>query len=216
MKKIILFITFSVFCINFYGQEKNYLSTEFDVNYNYCFTGNNTHNNFSYGFSLLVSEYINKIKISAGINYSRLYYDYNMEDLFYSIKKREYKLEYLKFPVISSFKIFSGNRTSISILTGFVFSSVIGYSIKPYYLNGKTITENDLLGQRQLGVSWLLGITFSKMLDNKLLLNISPFFNYPIIPNGRNQIPGYNNIPNYISLGAKIGIEYLFKDYNSE
>ncbi|HPB20478.1 MAG TPA: hypothetical protein PLC00_06865, partial [Bacteroidales bacterium] len=69
-----------------------------------------------------------------------------------------------------------------------------------------------LLNDKKLGLTFLLGTTFSKSIGNKWLLNLSPFINYKLIPDHNDQRPDYKNIPDdRVFLGFKIGIEYLFK-----
>jgi hypothetical protein len=216
MRKIIFCLLLFFWALKTYSQDKDYFSTEFDANYYYYFVGNNNSNNLNYGFSLLVSKYIQKLKFSTGINYSIKFYN-SQGDPFYSIEKREYNLEYLNFPIIANIEIFSHRKFRSSILTGFTFNHIIDYNIKSFYLNGETLTENNLLDNKKLGVTFMLGTTFSKLIGNKCLLNLSPFINYKLVPDHDNQRPDYNNIPDdKISIGFRIGIEYLFKTTENE
>jgi hypothetical protein len=164
----------------------------------------------------LVSKYIQKLKFSTGINYSIKSYN-SQGDPFYSIEKREYNLEYLNFPIIANIEIFSHRKFRSSIFTGFTFNHIIDYNIKSFYLNGEALTENNLLDNKKLGVTFMLGTTFSKSIGNKYLLNLSPFINYKLVPDHDNQRPDYKNIPDdKISIGFRIGIEYLFKSTDNE
>ena len=216
MKKIIFFIILIICVSKIYGQKKNYFSIEGDANYYYYFIGENKSNNLNYGFSLHVSKYIQKLKLSTGINYSIKSYN-SQGDPFYSIEKREYNLEYLNFPMIANIKIFSHRKFRSSILTGFTFNHIIDYNIKSFYLNGESLTENNLLDNKRLGVTFMLGTTFSKSIGNKCLLNLSPFINYMLVPDHDNQRPNYKNIPDdKLFIGFKIGIEYLFKTTENE
>ncbi len=216
MKKIILFTILFICVFQIYGQKKNYLSIEGDANYYYYFIGENNTNNFNYGFSIIISEYINKLKVSSGINYSIKSYD-SQGDQFYSIKKREYKLGYLNFPIIGNFEIISKKTFTSSILIGLVFDKIIDYNIRSYYLNGKTVTEDNLKGNQKLGVSLIFGATFSKLIGNRCKLNLSPFINYKLTPESDSQSPNYRNLAyDKLSVGFKIGIEYLFKKSDNE
>ncbi|MFA5540967.1 MAG: hypothetical protein WC984_04780 [Bacteroidales bacterium] len=211
MRKIIFCLLLLFGALKTYSQDKDYFSTEFDANYYYYFVGNNNSNNLNYGFSLLVSKNIQKLKFSTGINYSIKSYN-SQGDPFYSIEKRKYNFEYLNIPIIANIEIFSHKKFRSSILTGFTFNHIIDYDITSFYLNGETLTENNLLDNRKLGVIFMLGATFSKSIGNKCLLNLSPFINYKLIPDHDNQRPDYKNIPDdKISIGFRIGIEYLFK-----
>jgi len=216
MKKIAFCLLLFIWALKTYSQTKDYFSTEFDANYYYYFIGENNSNNFNYGFSMLISKHIQKLKLSTGINYSIKSYD-SQGDPFYSIQKREYKVEYLNFPIIANIEIISQKKFFSSILTGFVFNHILDYNIKSYYLNGETLTEDNLIDNKKLGTTFVLGTAFSKSVGNKCLLNLSPFINFKLIPDHDNQRPDYKNIPDdKISFGVKIGIEYMFKTSDSE
>jgi hypothetical protein len=211
MRKIIFYLLLFFLALKTFSQDKDYFSTEFDANYYYYFVGNNNSNNFNYGFSILISKYINKVKVSSGINYSTKSYN-TQGDPFWLIEKREYNLDYLNFPIITNIEIFSHKKFSSSVLTGFTFNQIVDYKIKSFYLNGETLIEDNLLNDKKLGLTFLLGTTFSKSIGNKWLLNLSPFINYKLIPDHNDQRPDYKNIPDdRVFLGFKIGIEYLFK-----
>lgn len=211
MRKIIFYLLLFFLALKTFSQDKDYFSTEFDANYYYYFVGDNSSNNFNYGFSILISKYINKVKVSSGINYSTKSYN-TQGDPFWLIEKREHNLDYLNFPIITNIEIFSHRKFSSSVLTGFTFNQIIDYKIKSFYLNGETLIEDNLLNDKKLGLTFLLGTTFSKSIGNKWLLNLSPFINYKLIPDHNDQRPDYKNIPDdRVFLGFKIGIEYLFK-----
>ena len=216
MKKKILFLIIAFCALKTYSQNKDYFSTEFDANYYYYFVGNNNSNNLNYGFSLLASKYIQKLKFSTGISYSIKSYN-SQGDPFYSIQKREYNLEYLNFPIIANIELFSHRKFCSSILTGFTFNQIVDYNIKTYYQNGETLTENNLLDNRKLGITYMFGTTFSTFISNKCTVNLSPFINYKLVPDHDNQRPDYTNIPDdKIFIGFRIGIEYLFKTTEDE
>lgn len=210
MSKIILSLLFFIGVFNTYSQSKDYISTEFDANYYYYFVENNSSNNFNYGFSFLVAKYISKLKIGTGISYATK--SYNSQGYpYYSIRERDYNLEYLSIPVIANIEVFSHKKFSSSILTGFKFNQIVDYNIKTHYLNGETLTENNLLDNKKLGIAFMIGTTFSKLFGNKYALNLSPLINFNLISDHYNQRPDYRNIPgDKISIGLKIGIEYLF------
>lgn len=211
MRKIIFYLLLFFLALKTFSQDKDYFSTEFDANYYYYFVGDNSSNNFNYGFSILISKYINKVKVSSGINYSTKSYN-TQGDPFWLIEKREHNLDYLNFPIITNIEIFSHRKFSSSVLTGFTFNQIIDYKIKSFYLNGETLIEDNLLNDKKLGLTFLLGTTFSKSIGNKWLLNLSPFINYKLIPDHNDQRPDYKNIPDdRVFLGFKLGIEYLFK-----
>lgn len=216
MRKIIFCLLLFFGALETYSQSKDYFSTEFNANYYYYFVGNNNSNNLNYGFSLLLSKYIQKLKVSTGISYSIKSYN-SQGDPFYSIQERKYNLEYLNFPIIANIEVFSHRRLCSSILTGFTFNHIVDYNIETYYQNGETLTEVILLDNKQLGITFMFGTTFSKLIGNICIVNLSPFINYNLVPDHDNQRPDYRNIPDdKISFGFRIGIEYLFKTTDNE
>lgn len=59
----------------------------------------------------------------------------------------------------------------------------------------------------------MLGTTFSKIICNNCQLNLSPSINYKLFSDYDNQRPDNEYIPDdRISIGFKIGLEYLFKN----
>jgi len=214
MKKILYSLLLTLLAFKTYSQEKDYFSTEFDANYYYYFVGNDNTNNFNYGFSFFFSKYIHKLKFSAGVNYSTKSYN-SQEDFLNSISKREYNLKYLNIPIIVNIQIMSQKGFFVSILTGFGFNNIVDYNIKTYYMNGGYVTDNNLLDDKRLSITYMLGTTFSKSIEKKIILNMSPIINYKLIPDYKEQRPNYKNIPNdKLSFGFKIGIEYGFKNSN--
>ncbi|GAB4460339.1 MAG: hypothetical protein Fur0028_13620 [Bacteroidales bacterium] len=213
MKKIVFCLLIFIWAFKTYSQEKDYFSAELDANYYYYFFLNN---NFNYGSSILISKYIHKLKMSSGINYSVKSF-YTQGDPFYSIKKRDYKIAYLNFPIIGNIEIISQKSFYSSILIGFAFNRIINYGIKSYYLNDETLIENNIKKDQILGVSIICGITISKPINNRFILNLSPCVNYKLIPDHRDQRPNYRSLPDdKISVGLKIGAEYLLKTPGNE
>ena len=88
-------VLFYVFCTpaSASAQNKRFPSIQMDANYFYYRMGGNTRNSFNYGFSFLLSETLNNIKISSGINYAtkNYYYQVDPDALTYFLTKREYK-----------------------------------------------------------------------------------------------------------------------------
>lgn len=216
MKAILFSVLLLLLALKTYSQGKDYFSTEFDASYNYYFTGNNNSNKFNYGFSLLISKYIHRLKLSTGINYSKKSY-YSNEDLSNSISKREYNLEYLSIPVIANIKLISQKKICISALLGFAFNHIADYYIKTHYFNGEVITDGKLLKDKSLGLTITFGTSLSKAVSKKFLFSTTPFINYKLIPDHKDQRPNYKNIPDdKLSVGIKISVEYLFKNFDNE
>ena len=83
-------------------------------------------------------------------------------------------------------------------------------------MNGNIATKNNLLANRQLGVSFMLGSTFSQTIENKWILNLSPFVSCSLVRDHKVQRPDYTNIPNNnLFIGLKIGVEYIFLSVKS-
>jgi hypothetical protein len=216
MKIVIFCLLLFLWALKIFGQDKDYFSTEINANYYFYFVGENNSNNLNYGFSLFVSKYIQKVKLSTGINYSIKSYN-SQGDPFYSVQKRKYNLEYLNFPIIANIEIFSLKKFYLSILTGFTFNQIIDYNIISYYLSGEVLTENIKLDNKKLGITFIFGTTFSKLIGDKCVLNLTPFINYKLVSDHDNQSPDYKNIlDDKISVGFIMGIEYLFKITNNE
>lgn len=215
--KIVIFCLLLFLCaLKIFSQDKDYFSTEVNANYYFYFIGENYSNNLNYGFSLFVSKYIQKVKLSTGINYSIKSYN-SRGDSFYSVQKRKYELDYLNFPIIANIEIISLKKSYFSILTGFTFNKIIDYNIKSYYLSGEILTENIKLDNKKLGITFIVGTTFSKLIGDKCVLNLAPFINYKLVSDHDNQSPDYKNVPDdKISIGFIMGIEYLFKITSNE
>jgi hypothetical protein len=219
MKKYIFYFLFGFCVIDTYSQEKDYFSTEFDANYYYYFVGNSS-NNLNYGFSLLISKYINKLKVSSGINYSTMSYYYNVTPITSPdyLTKREHNVKYFNFPIVGNVEIISNKIFSYSLLLGGSFNKIIEYNIKSYYLNNETLNENIEIKNENMGVSIICGATISSLLSSRCKLNLSPFINYKLIPGQNSQRPNYRNLPDddILNVGIKLGIEYLFKTTEKE
>lgn len=217
MKKIILINLIILLSLSkIYSQDKTFLSTEFNTNYFYYFLGEN-NNKFNYGFSLQLSENIDKFKISFGTIYATKYYwdkpseKYNM---------CEYLLKNIRLQIIGNYQIISKNTFSMDILGGFDFDQIIDYDVKLYYVNGYREKINNIKIQNKLGVSCVMGLNFSKLISDRVALNLSPKFYITIKqdhepyspPLGPISEPFYENlIDDLFTFNLSIGIEYLFK-----
>lgn len=140
MKNVLISLLLFFLALESFSQGKDCFSTECNANYYYFFVGNNNSNNLNYGFSLLASKYIQKLKISTGINYSIK--SINAQgDAFYSIQKRKYNLEYFNIPIIANVEIYSHDKFCSGIQTGFTFNRIIDCNMESFYLNGESLTE---------------------------------------------------------------------------
>ncbi len=214
MKKIIIFLIFTIYASNIFGQKENNFSIEGDVNYYYHNISKNTKNNFNYGFSILLSKYINRLKVGFGTNFATKNYFYeispNISNSF--ANKREYKLKYLNFPFLLDINVLnSKNRIHINVLSGLILNKVIDYDIATYYTNKQPLYENKTDIEMKLGLSLRLGTNISFKINNNIRLNVGTFADYKLILNSISQRPDYSNLPdNRFSVGLKTGIEYLF------
>ena len=212
MKKSILFIIIGLSSINVNGQDTCGLSIEIDANYYYHFVGGNTNNRFNYGFSLLISKKLEKLKISLGLDYSTLYYYYDVEPTSPSfLKMREYDLQYINVPLLIGYEAKKNKSLKIVILGGVIFNKIVSYHLTSYYLNAPPITENGSYPSNNLGLTIRFGTDISKALSKRFNLNAGPFVDYKLIKNGQEQRPDSRNTPDIVgSLGFKLGIEYNF------
>ena len=104
MKKIILINLIILLSLSkIYSQDKTFLSTEFNTNYFYYFLGEN-NNKFNYGFSLQLSENIDKFKISFGAIYATKYYWDKPSEKY---NKCEYLLKNIRLQIIGNYQIIS-------------------------------------------------------------------------------------------------------------
>lgn len=200
MRKIIFCILLFFWALKTSSQDKDHFSTEFDANYYYYFSIGKSTNKFNYGFSALISKYIHKLKISSGLNYSTKSYYYEVTPIISTnyLKRRNYKINYLNFPIIGNIEMFSQKSFSYSILIGIAFNRIINYRINSYYLYNGASANTIPVKDHNFGTTSTFGATISKSLSNRYILNLSPFIN--------------SNLPlGNISAGFKISIEYLFK-----
>ena len=217
MKKFIIILILQIFAFQLYSQEKTFLSTEFNTNYYYYFLGQNNNNKFNYGFSLQLSENINKFKISFGAMYATKYYWDKPSDNFY---KYEYLFKNFRLQIIGSYQLITKNTFSMDVLGGFDFDQIIDYDAKLHYTNGNTERINNIKIQNELGVSCVMGINFSKLISDRVAINFSPKIYLTLKQDHKKYSPplGPINDPYYAILiddlftfNFSIGIEYLFK-----
>jgi hypothetical protein len=217
MKKFIYILFLQIFAFQLYSQEKTFLSTEFNTNYYYYFLGQNNNNKFNYGFSLQLSENINKFKISFGAMYATKYYWDKPSDNFY---KYEYLFKNFRLQIIGSYQFITKNTFSMDVLGGFDFDQIIDYDAKLHYTNGNTERINNIKIQNELGVSCVMGINFSKLISDRVAINFSPKIFLTLKQDHTPYSPplGPINDPYYAILiddlftfNFSIGIEYLFK-----
>ena len=207
IRSIVFCIVLFVLGLKVSGKGKDHFSIEVDVNYfHYYFSGNSV-NNFNYGFSLLGSKYMHRLKVSSGINYSTRYYE-NPGSAFHFEKKLDYSIDYLNIPVILNFGIISLESFRFSIITGLLLTYVIEHRIDIHYLNNEITPKN--IDVKAAGSTLSYGINLSWAMNNKFSFNLSPSGYYIINPyhdyNPRNH---YRTISvNRVYTGIKLGIEY--------
>lgn len=191
------------------GQGQDHFSIEVDANYfHYYFKGNST-NNFNYGFSILGSKYMHRLKVSSGINYSTRLYE-NPGSAFHFEKKLAYKIDYINIPVIFNVEIISYEAYRFSILTGLLLTHVIEHKVDRYDLNNVITTKT--FNDNKAGSTLTYGITLSWAMNKNFSLNLSPSGFYIISPyHEYNPRDHYRTISvNRFYTGIKLGIEYSF------
>lgn len=213
MNKIFLCLFLICGAIQTNCQDKRIFSTEINTSYIYYFVGENKKNDFNYGFSILLSSSLNSFKISAGVAYSLKSYE-SAENLYITLDKRRYNLDYLHVPILFSYKFVSHKSYSSSIVMGIIFNHILDYDIRSYYTSGDFFDQDISSEDQKLGASFNLGFQISKIMCNKISINLSPFIYYVGFPDHYDQGNDYRNFPNdRISLRINVGIEYYL---NSE
>ncbi len=213
MKKTILcFLLFWSETSVCYCQNTTSFSVEFGANGCYYFMGDNKRNDFNYDLSVLGSLAFRKLKLSLGVGYSvKSYHSQETnEGLYHLIFDREYNIKYIYFPIVVNLEMVSSRALSACVFSGFEFKEILDYDIKTYKLSGEKTNEKGLLNNRSLGVTFLLGTTFSVLVGQQCKVNLSPFIRYNMIADHVSQKPNYRNIPDDImSIGIRLGVEYL-------
>lgn len=194
-----------------HAQEENKYSIWIDANYLFHYIERDTRNNFNYGFSLLMTEKIAKIKVGIGINYSTLNYNYTVKPMDYEafyLKKREYKVQYLNFPLLVFFNINSGKLMNVDPYVGIIANKVINNEVVKYYIDTPPFREEDIARTRNLGFTFRVGVNVSKTISEHIILNVAPFADFKFVTNGLHT--AYYELPDSrVSIGFKIGFEYL-------
>jgi hypothetical protein len=210
-KNLVILIVIYLGLVNLYGQQKECFTAEVGAS-NYQYIGSEQYsNNFSYGFSFIISKYFNNIKLSTGGRYINKSID-ELGDDFYSIEKYEHQIRYLSFPFIGSYVFEAKKKIIPSLQTGLCFHKILDHTIKSFYTDGENQTFEGNEENRQLGVSLILGSTISRQINSQFAINLSAYFDYKLIPDYQNQRPTFFNLPeDRFSIGISLGIEYFFK-----
>ena len=106
MKKHILIILLIIYSATSYGQNENNYSIGIDANYLHHNLSENMERDLNYGFNLLLSQKVAKIKVSIGMGYSTYNVNWKPDivDVFSDNRyKEEYKVKYLNFPILLFF-----------------------------------------------------------------------------------------------------------------
>lgn len=209
MRKIVFILSFLLYFLNSYSQDRDRISIELNGDYYHYFRGKNISNNFNIGSSLLFSQYLNDVKISVGAHYLKKSYN-SPGGAFLAIKRRRHNLKYLNIPILANIEFSSQPSITSKLLLGFNFIQLIDYRIKTFYLSGKNLQEKGLLNNSNLGLNFTLGTTFTKSLGDRYLINLSTFSNFKLNPEHYDARQNYKNRPeDKISIGFRIGLEYL-------
>lgn len=206
MKKRFLFFLLLFETLDVIGQNNGCLSAGFVTDCYHYIIGRNMTNGFNYGFSMLVSQKIRKVKASIGVGYSTKSLQTQTD-----FGNLSYELRYFHFPVLANVDVFSCS-TDISggVLAGFIFNHIVDYKIIRQSPANITSTESGLLNNRKTGISLILGASFSKTLGDRCVVEFTPFVKYNLVDDHGIQRPDYRNIPDdKVSIGCRLGVELL-------
>ncbi len=199
---------------SYYAQEKRNFSVEGDFCYYRGFQGAYI-GKFNHGYSLLLSKYVGKLKMSTGINYSIFAYAENFSESIFHAQpiRKEYRIEYLNFPVILQPNLYSGKKYRFSLVAGVLFNRPLRHETKIFASDpakNQTIVSYSAVKQ---GLTLMGGFSISRNLNEHFEVYLTPFVNYRtgIGLNGDNY-PDYLFIQesNLLQFGGKISLEYLF------
>ncbi len=212
MKKIIIIILISIHSAIIYGQNINKFSIGMDANYLYHYLDRDTRNNFNYGFSLLMSEKIAKIKVSFGLNFSTLNYYYKVKPndnsaLF--LIKNEYKVQYLNFPLLIFFNNNQERQKNLNPFVGVIANKAINYDRISYSLNTKPEYSKNINIHQHLGFTFRFGANVSHPISHNILLNAALFTDFKFVSNSVYSSNDFEKLPDSgITIGFNIGFAY--------
>ncbi len=215
MKKVLIIILCMIAFINkSTSQNLEKLSVEFDADYCYYFK---IPNDINYGFALLFSDYISDgFRLNVGVEYrkSNLYRDtyYN-----HGYERNYFHVGYIDYLINGNIRIFSKNKFYTSLFVGISINTIVDYSGKVYYqYSVENIMEMLHEEGNCIGISLMLGESFSYKIRNRLFLHLTPFVNYRIKTDNRIKEMldhnGHDFLRSKWYVGMRIGIEYLFYD----
>lgn len=204
-----LFLISCFLLLSFANAQNNKISIEADANYFHHLEVK--LNYYNHGFSLLIHNQINKLKVSTGLSYTNINFNVDFSDSDY-LDKIEQKVIYFNFPILLlSYQLHENQNFSIDVVNGFLLNSAVYNKKVIYYDNSPAKTYK--LGSGNLGVTYRFGINLSKKLNDNFKLNVQPFMDYKLflsyVDYMRESIE-YSTSDNTVSLGLKLGIEYLF------
>lgn len=165
------------------SQNLEKLSVEFDADYCYYFK---IPNDINYGFALLFSDYISDgFRLNVGVEYrkSNLYRDtyYN-----HGYERNYFHVGYIDYLINGNIRIFSKNKFYTSLFVGISINTIVDYSGKVYYqYSVENIMEMLHEEGNCIGISLMLGESFSYKIRNRLFLHLTPFVNYRIKTDNR-------------------------------
>ena len=190
-----------------YSQEENNFSIGLGVDYLYPYISKTAHNKFNHGFSFLLSKNIAKIIVCSGINYSTLNYYFILGPSY--LNRKEYKVKYLNFPLLVFINFNSQKALNINPFVGFIANKTIYYNSVTYNLNKMPVNDNSTLIPKNLGLTFRVGLNFSKSITKQIFLNGGPFLDLKFIQNVNDYTSSYYDIPDSrAAIGLKLGVEY--------
>ena len=188
------------------GQEESKYTLGLDVNIlNYNLEGI-YKNDINYGYSLLLMERIEKIKVGIGINYSTINYSENVA----YVGKIERNLGYLNFPLLIYFNNHPEKKIDINPYIGLIANRLIKY--EEVFTNPGEITthrnRNDI--SARLGFSFRVGVNFARPIGKHFVLNAAPYADLKFVQSSV-FVPKTDELPDYgYAIGFKLGLDFKF------
>lgn len=153
-------------------------------------------------YSLLFSNYVYRLKISAGVSYSAFVV---------STDSIEYHMKYLDYPVFIQPPLYYGEKYHVTLVAGVQFHKALYNTTFPYVNKGgmPTVAKSEV----GLGSTFIGGFSVSRKLNDHFYIALTPLAKYRT-NQGVNRYPVVSDlhIGGVMRLGGKISLEYLFHE----
>lgn len=205
---IILLVISSAAC---FGQDENKYSIGADANYHHYFTSENIGDP-SYGVNIFLSQNIARTKVSAGIGYSTYNAHWNPDivdgfsDYLY---KEEYKAQYLNIPILFYFNNRLDRKFNFSPYIGMIFNTAINYERIRYFTDKLPENISGIEAVRNTGLTLRIGTNVAKAINHNVVLSTAFFIDYKAQANNFMHDGKFEQPEGRLTLGLKIGMDYL-------